>query len=576
MKVSQLVGTRKKENPSECQTANHIFSIRGGYIRQVSSGVFSLYNPMRRITQKIEAIIRQEMDRIDGQEVLFPVVMPASIWQESGRYDSIGSEMLRFTDRNGSKNVLGMTHEEAAVHLTRDVAASYQNYPFMIYQIQTKFRDEPRCRGGLVRVREFTMKDAYSFHTDWDDLRQYYQVCFDAYNRIFKRVGMPEVVAVESDSGMMGGSLSHEFMFLSDIGEDRIVSCPHCGYLANQEVTETIVEATEGEETGLEKIHTPNVKTIQGLCKTLKLSEDQFMKAVVYQQNDDDSLVVAFIRGDLDINETKLRNHLGTEVHPAANLDPACGLTVGFIGALGLSEKFKCVFDRSLQGVKSLYGGANEEDYHVSGISMPRDFPNAQFVDVAKAVNGGICPECKEAGLVLSNGVEVGNIFQLGDKYSKSMKMQYLDRDGALQYPVMCSYGIGVGRLAASICEAHHDKFGPIWPASVAPWQVQLCALNVTTDNIRPAADELYKALKQAGVEVIYDDREVSAGVMFSEADLLGCPLRIIISPKTVARGCVELFSRDKSLKADLPLDTAAIVAEVQAQLKLQLDSFLD
>lgn len=575
MKMSQLLGMRFKETPADCQTANHIFMIRGGYIKQVSSGVFSLFMPMRRITKKIEAIIRDEMDKLDGQEVLFPVVMPAALWQESGRYDSIGSEMARFADRSGAKNVLGMTHEEAAVHLARDVATSYQNYPFMIYQIQTKFRDEPRCRGGLVRVREFTMKDAYSFHTSQEDLQAYYDKCLNAYNRIFARAGVPEVVAVQSDSGMMGGSVSHEFMLLTDIGEDSIVLCDACGYRANMEAAECIMENETAEEAPLTKLATPGVKTIEDLCAFAHIPPTQTAKAVVYQKNADDSYVVIFVRGDLEVNVTKLRNYLGCEVHPAQDIDADSGLVPGSIGAIGLPENITVVVDRSLKGCRMLYCGANEDGYHFSGLSMERDLPEAVFVDVAKACTGGICPACGKPHLTISRGVEVGNIFQLGTKYTKAMNMQYLDEKGALQHPIMGCYGIGVGRLAASVCEAHHDDYGPIWPMSIAPWQVELCALNAAKGDVRAVTDALYEQLQAAGVEVLYDDRAVSAGSMFSDADLLGCPLRLVVSPKTCGRNAVEFADRGKTFRSDLVYgeerDFSGVIEAVKAEIAKQL-----
>ena len=564
MKVKNIVGLRTKEQPVEAQTANHILMVRGGYIKNVASGIFSMYAPMARVVRKIEAILREEMDAIGGQEVIFPVVMPKALWDESGRYDAVGQELLRFQDRSGSMNVLGMTHEEAAVHLTRDAASSYQDYPFMIYQIQTKFRDEARARGGLMRVKEFTMKDGYSYHTKQEDLDEYYNECLEAYKRIYKRAGLPDVAVVKADSGMMGGAVSHEFMYLTPIGEDRLAVCK-CGYASNLEIAESIVEKSIYNEETLEKIHTPNVKTIEELSKSLGLLEAQFMKAVVFKQETDDTAVVAFVRGDLEISETKLRNHLGSNV---TVLDNPKGLIAGFIGAVGL-EGVKCVFDRSLEGGVGFIGGANEADYHVKGISMARDLLKAEFVDLAIASQGGICPKCKRPALEISNGCEVGNIFQLGDKYSKSMNMQYQDQTGAKHHPLMGCYGIGVGRLAASILEANHDDYGPHWPISVAPWQVQLCALNTKKNpEIREKADEIYKSLQAAGIEILYDDREVSAGHMFADADLFGSPLRLVISPKTAERGCVELVYRDKSVKADLTLDATAITAEVKEHIK--------
>ena len=315
MRLDKLVGERFKQRPADCVIDSHALMLRGGYMKNMANGIYSSYTVLRRITQKIENIVRQEMDAVDGQEVLFPVVMPASIWQESGRYYSIGSEMLRFEDRNGAPMVLGMTHEEAAVHLVREYGQSYAKYPFMIYQIQTKFRDEARPRGGLIRVREFTMKDAYSFHTSQEDLEEYYKRCYHAYERIFARVGVPEVVAIESDSGMMGGSLSHEFMLLTPIGEDTIVTCPACGYKANMEAAQCVVKNGEQPPEPLKKTHTPGQKTIEEVCAFLNAPVQSACKAVAYQLNSDGRYCVVFIRGDLDVNETKLTNLLGCGVH---------------------------------------------------------------------------------------------------------------------------------------------------------------------------------------------------------------------------------------------------------------------
>ena len=326
MKLEKLVGDRFKQRPSDCNIDSHALMIRGGYMKYVANGIFSSYMPLKRITRKIEQIIREEMDAIDGQEVSFPVVMPATLWQESGRYESIGSELLRFTDRNKAQMVLGMTHEEAAVQLVREYANSYSKYPFMIYQIQTKFRDEARPRGGLIRVREFTMKDAYSFHTSQEDLEEYYMRCHKAYERIYARAGIPEVISVKSDSGMMGGSISHEFMLLTPIGEDSIAICKDCGFRANMEAAESIIENTrDAESQPLAEVHTPNIHTIEEICEFLHTPQDKSCKAVVYQRNHDDSYVVVFIRGDLDINETKLTNFLGCDIHPAV-ITPECGV----------------------------------------------------------------------------------------------------------------------------------------------------------------------------------------------------------------------------------------------------------
>ena len=570
MKVSELLGERYKDRVAEIESQN--LMVRGGYIKQVGNGIYSLMPPARRIHNKIEAILRQEMDRIDGQEVLFPVTMPATLWQASGRWESVGKELLRFKDRSGADMVLGMTHEEAAVHMAMNVASTYQKYPFMIYQIQTKFRDEPRARGGLIRVREFTMKDGYSFHTSQKDLERYYKRCYRAYERIYASVGIPEVVAVASDSGMMGGKVSHEFMLLTDIGEDTIVLCPECGYRANMEAADCIVHNDPDEAMApLEKVATYDNKTIEDVCSFLHGSAEKSAKAVVYQRNEDDSYVLVFVRGDLEVNETKLRNYLKAEVHPAVEIDHA-GLVAGAIGPVNLAKGITVVYDRSLEGTRNLVCGANEEGYHFTGLNMDRDVPNAEYVDVAKATVGGVCPKCGKHSLTIKNGIEVGNIFQLGRRYTESMGMTYDDEKGNRVNPIMGCYGIGVGRLMASVCEEHHDQYGPVWPISIAPWEIEICALRADQAHVKEEANKLYKSLMDEGYEVLFDDRTVSAGFMFSDADLLGSPVRIVISPKTLDRGVVEIVTRDKTIKEDVPLEcamqrTKEIVAELYARI---------
>ena len=558
MKVSKMLGERFKESPKDCVIASHALMMRGGYMKYMANGIYSLFMPTKRITRKIEQIIREEMDGIDGQEVMFPVVMPASLWEESGRYTSIGSEMARFRDRSGNNVVLGMTHEEAAVHLARDTAKSYSDFPFMIYQIQTKFRDEPRARGGLIRVREFTMKDAYSFHTSQADLEQYYAQAFDAYNRIFKRCGCKNFISVQSDSGMMGGSISHEFMLLTEVGEDTLAICD-CGYRANMEAAAVCVENEAGEVDLLTEVSTPNCKTIEELTKLLHIDAKRLCKAVVYRKNADDSYVVAFLRGDLEINETKLRNVIGAEIYPATEIDAESGLVAGFIGPVGLSDKLTVVYDASLKGIASLVCGANRVDVHMTGMNLLRDVGDVAFVDVAKTFAGAICPNCGKPHIRIEKGIEIGNIFQLGTKYTKAMEMTYLDENGERQYPIMGCYGIGVGRLCASICQESHDDYGPIWPMAIAPWQVEVCNLRVDNPEVQAAADTLYADLQAMGIEVLYDDRDIRPGVMFADADLFGIPVRAIVSPKTIAAGCIEIAARDKSFLENVPIAEAAI-----------------
>jgi len=568
MKLEKLVGDRFKDRPSDCQIDSHAIMVRGGYIKYMANGIFSSYMPTKRITRKIEQIIREEMDAIDGQEVQFPVVMPATLWEESGRYASIGSELLRFSDRNRNQMVLGMTHEEAAVHLVREYGQSYTKYPFMIYQIQTKFRDEARPRGGLIRVREFTMKDAYSFHTSQEDLEEYYDKCHKAYERIFKRAGVPDVVSVKSDSGMMGGSVSHEFMLLTPIGEDSIAICSECGMSANMEAAESIIENTRDDvSAAMELVHTPDVHTIEDVCNFFNVVPQKTCKAVIYQRNEDDSYIVVFVRGDVDVNETKLRNFVGCEIHPAVVTED-CGLFAGFTGPVGITDNCTVLYDTSLQNTNNLICGGNKEEYHYSGLDIERDCGNVEYHDFAKILEGGICPNCKKHSISISRGIEVGNIFQLGTKYTKTMNMTYLDNNGEAHNPIMGCYGIGVGRFAASVCEAHHDDYGPIWPMPIAPWQVHVCAVRSDDAEVKACADKLYEDLQNAGAEVIYDDRQVSAGVMFSDADLLGVPVRVVVSPRNLKENCCEITARDKSFSYKVPVEeTKAKVLEIIKEL---------
>lgn len=568
MKVSKLVGVRFKEKPADCVIDSHALMVRGGYMKYVGNGIYSEFPALRRVTKKIENIIRQEMDAIDGQEVLFPVVMPADLWEESGRYESVGNELVRLNDRSGSKMVLGMTHEEAAVHIAREYGASYIRYPFMIYQIQRKFRDEARPRAGMIRVREFTMKDAYSFHTSQEDLERYYDICYKAYNRIFQRVGIPEVVTVASDSGMMGGNVSHEYMLLTPVGEDTIVVCNECDYHANMEAAPNIVNNDSTGNAELKCVETPDCKTIEDVCAFLKSDETKSCKAVVYQKNSDDKFVVVFVRGDFEVNETKLKNIIGEEVHPAV-IDETSPVVAGYIGPYGISDDVSVYVDISLKGISDIVAGANKEGYHYTGLNLERDCGGISYVDISKIKEGGICPCCGKKSITIKRGIEVGNIFQLGTKYTKSMDMKYTDENGKAQYPVMGCYGIGVGRLAASVIEAHHDEYGPIFPISIAPWEVHLCCLRADDNQAKEVADDLYKKFLDDGIEVIYDERtDVRPGAMFSDADLIGAPIRVVVSPRNLKENVVEITTRDKTLKEMIPItETFSYVKSLKEKL---------
>lgn len=553
MLVSKLLGERYKEKPGEAMLPSHIFLLRGGYVRQVSNGIYSMLLPAKRISRKIEQIIRDEMDRVDGQEVLFPVVLPAELWQESGRFESVTNGLVRFKDRAGHDMLLGMTHEEAAVHLARSEVKSYSKYPFMIYQIQTKFRDETRARGGLIRVREFTMKDAYSFHTSREDLEQYYERILQAYHKIFQRAGIPQVVCVGSDNGMMGGKVSHEYMLLTDSGEDTIVLCRDCDYKANMEIAVSQLTHEECEEQPVEEVYTPNIKDIYSLAAFFNIPSKRLMKAAVFAVENSTRPLVVFLRGDLQVNEAKLRNAVQANVFPLTDYDNV-NLCFGFIGAYKLdSEGMDVVYDISLKGEKNLVGGANKADYHLKGISLERDIKPVSFVDVSKVNEGDTCIKCG-GKLELKRGIEVGNIFQLDRKYTASMNMTFTDIDGRQKHPLMGCYGIGIGRLMASIIEASHDEYGPIWPMSVAPWQIHICMLNGENDNNRQVAFDLYDKLGKK-YEVLMDDRNVAAGIQFADADLLGIPVRIIVSRRNLEKGELELATRDKLIKKNIKLE---------------------
>lgn len=553
MLMSKLIGERYKEKPGDVNSISHIFLLRGGYVRPMSNGIFSMLLPAKKVQHKIEAILRDEMDKIDGQEVMLPVFLPAELWEESGRYNSVGSELLRIKDRSGSDMVAAMTHEEAVVQLARTEATSYAKYPFMVYQIQTKFRDEPRARGGLIRVREFTMKDGYSFHTCQDDLESYYIKCLEAYHRIFSRVGLPQVIAVGSDTGMMGGGVAHEFMLLNDVGEDTLVLCDSCGYKDNMEVATSIITPGTEESEELEEVYTPHIKEIEALSDFFKVENRSFLKAAVFAVNGSSRPLIVFIRGDLQVNEAKVKRIVKSEIYPLINYNNG-DLCFGFIGPYNLkNENVDIIYDASLEAENNLICGANKADYHIRGINIKRDLQIDKYFDVAKVAEHDRC--CKCGGeLKLKKGIEVGNIFQLGTKYTKSMSMTYLDSDGKRKYPLMGCYGIGIGRLLACIIEGNHDEFGPIWPASVAPWDIHICVLNGKKKKVAATAQTIYNKLKDK-YDVIMDDRDSAPGVQFADADLLGVPMRIIVSERNLKNDELELTTRDKSMKKSIKLE---------------------
>lgn len=573
MKMSKMAGRRLREVPKDAKTVSHQFLMRGGYIRPVSAGIYSLLPAGKRIVAKIEAVIREEMDRIDGQEILMPVALPAALWQESGRYESVGAELLRFSDRNDKPMLLAMTHEECVTALIRTEVNSYKQLPVMVYQIQTKYRDEARPRAGLIRTREFTMKDAYSFHTDQADLEAYYTRAHEAYERIFRRIGLNNVLSIESNSGMMGGKVSHEFMAISECGEDTIFVSPDRQYRANREIAVADWKFVKEEARELEKVATPDAKTIEEVANFLKVNAENTGKAVFYQDARTGELIFALIRGDFEVNESKLSNVAKVAELKFADDESiiAAGAVPGYASPLNLSgKKARIIVDRSAFESSNLVVGANEPGYHFMNFNAERDLAGVDYTvaDIATVREGDPAPGSGEP-LQMLRGIEVGNIFQLGTKYSESMNCNYLDKDGKSRPMIMGCYGIGVGRAMASVIEYSHDDYGPVWPMSIAPWQVQICAIDPQKSGVGEAAEKLAGELEALGVEVLYDDRGEKAGSMFSDADLLGIPLRLVISPKTLTENEAEFRTRACRDSVRFKLDeAAAVIAEkVKAEL---------
>ncbi len=569
MRSSCLVSRKHKEKPAEAQLVSHIFLLRGGYVRPLANGIYSLLMPAKRIQQKIIQIIQEEMDKIDGQEIQMPIVLPRELWQESGRWDSVESELLRFKDRASHDMLLAMTHEEAVVALARTEVSSYKDYPFMMYQFQTKFRDEARSRGGLVRVREFIMKDAYSFHTTQADLDNYYDRCAKAYHTIFKRCGIPEVVSIQSDSGMMGGKVAHEYQLLTESGEDKVVVCEKCQTYANAEVATGIYQAQPEEILDFEQIETPNIKTINELSAFMGLPETKMAKTVFYTTDKGETICVV-IRGDIEVNECKLQKIVQATLAFATDDEVLkTGAVPGFACAVGL--KCRVFVDHSVANAYNLVCGANKEGYHMKNFNVSRDLPHAEVVDIATVKTGDICPKCGGL-LTIKRGIEVGNIFKLGTRYTESMRMVFTDEKGQDKHPIMGCYGIGIGRLLASICEVRHDDYGPIWPLSVAPWQVQICAMKMDKQNVFETAETLYDDLQKAGIEVLFDDRNLSAGVQFADADLTGIPLRLIVAPRSLEQGMIEYKVRGTGESGLIPV--GEIVSFVQNWITKEMEKY--
>jgi prolyl-tRNA synthetase len=554
MRQSQLFGRTVRETPADAQIPSHQLLIRAGLVRQLSAGLYTLLPLAQRSARKIEAIIREEMDRVGGQEVNMPLVQPADLWRESGRYQQMaGKELLAFSDHSGREHVLAMTHEEAITFHARGEINSYRQLPLMVYQLKLKFRDELRPRAGLIRVREFTMKDAYSFHTSTEDLDDYYLRVYDAYSRIFARAGVPATV-VESDPGMIGGTAAHEFMHVTPSGEDRLILCPTGDYTANAEVASFAKGSPDfGPPAEREEVATPDCETIEEVATFLGVPTEQTLKAVFYVA--DDEFVFVVIRGDLEVNEVKLGNALqAAELRPATEDEiRAVGAEPGYASPIDLSDDVRVVADDSVETLANGVSGANRPGFHLRNVNYGRDYTASLVGDVALAEDGHACSVCGTA-VSATNGIEIGNIFKLGTKYSEAMGATYLDATGRAQALIMGCYGIGVGRLLASAVEASHDENGISFPVAIAPYEVHLVPVGKGADVVE-AADALYEKWVAEGYEVLYDDRKESPGVKFKDSDLIGIPVRVTVSQRTLAEDSYEVKCRWKAERENVPAE---------------------
>ena len=557
MRMSKLFGQTLRQPPAGTQIASHQLLVQAGFIRQLGAGIFSYLHLARRSMTKIENILRDEMNAIGGQEITMPVIHPADVWKETGRWYQIGSEMGRFYDKNDHDMVLAMTHEEVIADLVRTEIHSHKQLPRLPYHIQTKWRDDPRPRAGLIRVREFTMKDSYSLDTDWEGLDTQYRAHYQAYFDIFHRCGL-SVAAVKSDVGMMGGKLAHEFMYLTPIGEDTLIICDECEYMANRQIAKFKKPVPVKEKPKpIDKVATPGITTIKELADFLNVPDSKTAKAVfriatvTEEQEDVEKFLFAIVRGDMDVNETKLTNAVGAKsLRPARDDEiQAVGAVPGYASPIGI-KGVVVVVDDLIPDSPNLVAGANEEGYHLLNVNYGRDYLADVVEDIVMAEDGYACPDCG-AAMHSSKGVEVGNIFKLGSRYSESMGCTFSDKDGQDKPVIMGSYGIGVGRLLACVAEEYHDEQGIIWPISVAPYHVYLVAL----PGGEEAAEQLYADLQSANVEVLYDDREERAGVKFNDADLIGIPIRLTVSKRSLEAGGVELKLRRSSERTVIPKD---------------------
>ena len=557
MRLSELFGKTQREIPSEADTASHRLLLRAGMIMQVAAGVYS-YMPLGwRVLKKIENIIREEMDNAGGQELAMPVLQPVELWQQTGRDKAFGRGLFTLLDRRERTLVLGPTHEEVLTQMVGHHVQSYRDLPKLLYQIQTKFRDEPRPRGGLIRVREFIMKDLYSFDVDEDGLDVSYKKMIQAYRNIYDRCDLPTLL-VEADSGAIGGKDSHEFMLIADTGEDEVIRCDKCDYAANADKAVSTKRPIAPEKPlPMEEVATPGMKTIEELANFLKMSKGHTLKAVFYVA--DGQVVFAMIRGDLDVNEVKLQRLLKcTDLHLATEAEvSAAGIAAGYASPMGL-KNIKTVADDSVAEGINFVAGGNKPDVHIKNVNYPRDFKADIVADIACAREGDGCPKC-DGMLKSTPGIEIGHVFKLGTFLSTALGADFIDEKGDSRPIIMGCYGIGLGRLLAAAVEHYHDDKGIVWPLSIAPYQVYLCPLYREDANISDVAEKLYTELQSAGLEVLFDDREESPGVKFNDADLLGIPLRVTVSPRTLQKDSVEVKWRAEKESRLVPVADAVV-----------------
>lgn len=552
-----------REAPSDADIISAKLMIRAGMIRKVSSGLYEFLPLGLKALRKVETIIREEMNAAGGQEVILPLLFPKELWLETGRWNVYGKELFRLKDRKEAEFCLAPTAEEGITDLIRKNINSYKQLPLMLYQFGTKFRDEIRPRFGIMRAREFLMKDGYSFHADEADLEKYYKIMFDAYTNICKRCGF-KFRAVEAASGAIGGSFSHEFMVLAETGEEEIAHC-ECGYGANTEKAETLpFEPLTEELLNMEEVFTPDIGSVEDVSKFLNANPEKFIKTMIYIA--DNQPLAVLVRGDFEVNEVKLQAYLGANelvLADESTINDITGAPCGFAGPVNLKKKIKIIADLSVVNVKNAVVGANKKDYHLKNVNAGRDYKYGESADLRKIAEGDICPRCKKGKISFSRGIEVGHAFKLGTKYSKSMNASYLDTNGKENLIVMGCYGIGVTRILAATIEQSHDENGIIWPDNIAPFEVIIVPVNFADEKTKEAAEKIYNELTAKGLDVLVDDRDERAGIKFKDADLTGIPYRITIGEKNLANGNVELKARKDGKEGIKLLKPEDAVAEL-------------